>query len=174
MIRVTMGQSSEVRAEGILRSVYSDLAPDTAFSRELEVGAGDQVARRFQGMGELPVGAAVITPAGDLAAGFLIHVVLQSREEPVRVEGVRSALQNGLRRAQEWGLETLAVPALGSGAGNLDAEDSASAMVPVIRDHLLKFQHPREVIIVLGTEYEKSVFNRAVELAEAQPSAGGS
>lgn len=166
MIRVSMGEPTAVGAEGILRSVYSDLTPDTAFSRELEVGAGAEVSRRLHSMGDLPIGAAVITPAGDLPASFLIHVVLQSPEEPVRIEGARSALRNGLRRAQEWELESLALPALGSGAGNLDPEDSASAMIPIIRDHLLQFEHPREVIIVLGTEYEKNVFSRAVELAE--------
>ena len=114
-------------------------------------------------MGELPVGAAVITPGGGLSAMFLIHVVLQSPEEPVTPGGVRAALRNGLRRGQEWGVESLAIPPLGTGAGNMDAEESAALMIPLIQDHLGTARKPLEVLIVVGTEYEQEVFVRALE-----------
>jgi serine/threonine-protein kinase len=136
--------------EGVLRSISSDLEADTAVGRTLELGAGPQVSDRLRAMGTLPVGAAVITPGGGLAASFLIHVVLQSRDEPVRAESLRAALTNGLRRAQEWGLESLALPPLGMGAGNLEAEESAAVMVPLIQGHLSGQAHPREVVIVVA------------------------
>ncbi len=171
MIRVVVADLAEVICEGILRSISSDLAADTPVSRSVELRAGSGVSDRLQAMGPLPVGAAVITPGGDLSAGFLIHMVLQSKEEPVGAGGLRSALVNGLRRAQEWGLESVAIPPLGMGAGNLEAEDSASVMVPVLQDHLRKFEYPRDVIIVAASDYEEDVFLRAVELAQRQTSA---
>ena len=170
MIRVALCVPVEAGTESILRSVSSELEPDTPESRDLEVGAGPVVAERLRAMGSLPVGAAVITPAGTLPAAFLIHVVLQSAEEPVRKEGVRLALRNGLRRAQEWGLESLALPPLGTGAGNLGAEEAAEAMVPLIGEHLQRFDHPREVVITVSNEYENDVFLRAVERAGRQAS----
>ncbi len=172
MIRILGPQASETGTEGLLRSagtegllrsVYADLTPDTAFSRDVEVRAGQELADRLASMGELPVGAAVITPAGELSSGFLIHVVLQAPDEPVRIEGVKTALRNGLRRAQEWGLETLALPPLGTGAGNLDVEDVAEAMVSLIHDHLTTSECPKEVTIVSATEYEREIFRRTVE-----------
>jgi O-acetyl-ADP-ribose deacetylase (regulator of RNase III) len=169
MIRVALGGVVGAGTEGVLRSVSSELEPDTAESREVELGAGSAVVDRLRAMGSLPVGAAVITP--DLPVSFLIHVVLQSPEEPVRREGVRSALQNGLRRAHEWGLESLGMPPLGTGAGNLGAEEAAEVMVPLIREHLLQFEHPREVVIAVANEYENDVFLRAVERVGRQVSA---
>ncbi len=163
MIRVVLSGPTEVESEVILRSVSSDLEADTAFSRELEIRAGPGVSERLQAMGELPVGAAVITQGGDLSAGFVIHVVLQSMEERVTSTGLRSALQNGLRRAEEWGLETLALPPLGTGVGSMDAEEAAAVMVPLISDHLRGSENPREVLIVVGTGYERDVFAQAVE-----------
>jgi O-acetyl-ADP-ribose deacetylase (regulator of RNase III) len=163
MIRVVLSGPADVDSEAILRSVSSDLAADTAFSRELEIRAGPGVSERLHSMGELPVGAAVITPGGELSVAFIIHVVLQSVEEPVSPNGLRSALQNGLRRAEEWGLGTLALPPLGTGAGNLDAEESAAIMVPLISDHLQSSENPREVLILVGAGYERDVFARAVE-----------
>jgi serine/threonine-protein kinase len=171
MIRVILGEVARAGTEGALRSVFSELEPDTPQSRDMGLGAGRSVIERLQATGTLPVGAAVITPGGDLPVAFLIHVVLHSAEEPARSEGVRLALQNGLRRAQEWGLESLALPPLGTGAGNLGAEEAAEVMVPLLRDHLRRFEHPREVVIAVGNEFEREVFSRAVERPEQQASA---
>ncbi len=163
MIRVLLSELANLEAEAILRSISSDLDPDTTQSRELEVRAGLDVTERLQAMGDLPVGAAVITPGGELDAAFLIHVVLRSPEEPVTSERVQAALKNGLRRAEEWGMESLALPPLGTGAGNLDAQEAAAVMIPVLADHLLFSESPREVTVAVGTEYERDVFDRAVE-----------
>ncbi|MGW8265899.1 MAG: macro domain-containing protein [Longimicrobiales bacterium] len=171
MIRVALCGPAAAGTESILRSISSELEPDTPESRDLEVEAGSVVADRLRAMGTLPVGAAVITPGGGLPTAFLIHVVLQSAEEPVRTESLRLALQNGLRRAREWGLESLALAPLGTGAGNLGAEEAAEAMVPLIQDHLRRFEHPREVVITVSNDYENDVFLRAVELAGGQASA---
>ncbi len=166
MIRVILSEGAEVESDAILRSVSSELEADTPFSRELEIRAGTGVSERLQAMGEFPVGAAVITPGGDLPFAFMIHVVLQSGEERVTPEGLRSALKNGLRRAEEWGLETLALPPLGTGAGNMDAGEAAAVMVPLISDHLRNSENPREVLVVVGTGYERDVFVQAVELRQ--------
>jgi len=174
VIRVIRCDPADAGAEAILRSVSSNLEPDTAFSRAVELGAGKGVSGRLENMGELPVGAAVITPGGKLDASFLIHVVLQSAEEPVRMESLRTALQNGLRRAQEWGLESLVIPPLGTGAGNLDVEESANEMVSVIRRHLLQFEHPREVTILVATAFEEGVFRGVLEGSEPEAPVQGS
>jgi O-acetyl-ADP-ribose deacetylase (regulator of RNase III) len=168
VIRVVRGGPTEAGTEAILRSVSSNLEPDTAFSRTIELAAGKEVSARLENMGELPVGAAVITPGGESGVAFLIHVVLQSVEEPVRLESLRSALRNGLRRAEEWGLESLAVPPLGTGAGNLDVEDSANEMVLMIQQHLQEFEHPREVVLLVGTAFEEGVFHQTVERSQHQ------
>lgn len=163
MIRVVLSGPAEVEAEAILRSVSSDVEADTAFSRELEIRAGPEVTARLRALGDLPVGAAVITPGGELSVTFMIHVVLQSMEKRVTTQGIQGALQAGLRRAEEWGIETLALPPLGNGPGNLDADEVAAVMVPLISDHLQTSENLREVLIVVGTAYERDVFAQAVE-----------
>ncbi len=171
MIRVQLASPFEIPCECLLRSVSSELEPDTPVSRDLEIRAGTEVSDRLRAMGDFPVGAAVVTPGGDLDAAFLIHVVLRSAEEPTRPETLRLALQNGLRRAQEWGVESLAMPILGVGAGNLTAEESAQIMVPLIHEHSAQFEYPREVVLAVSSEYEEDVFLRAVEAAGRRASA---
>lgn len=163
MIRVVSAGPREVTADAILRSVSSDSQPDTPFSRQVEIALGPEVSERIQAMGDLPLGAAVITPGGGLGVNFTIHVVLQGREQAPAPDVLRLALRNGLRRADEWGIETLALPTLGTGAGKMDAQDSAAILLPIIREFLLKAESLREVSILAGSSYEAEVFSGLID-----------
>jgi len=149
--------------ECILRSVGSSLEPLTAIGRAIGAAAGEGLFERIEQIGDLPVGGAVITPAGNLSASFIIHVALQSHEEPVSVGGVRKALLNGLRHTCRMDVETLALPPLGTGAGNLDAETAADVMFEVLREHMEGEEYPREVTVMVATEYELQVFASHLE-----------
>ena len=144
--------------ECILRAVSSTLEPVTSLGRAVGAAAGADLAGRIERIGELPVGGAVITPGGELRATFMVHVVVQSPEEPVTASGVRKALLNGLRHACRLGVETMALPPLGTGAGNLDAEVAADVMVSVLRRHLKHEEYPKRVVVMVSNTYELEAF----------------
>ena len=149
--------------ECILRSVDARLEPLTAVGREVGDAAGEDLLARMDQIGDLPVGGAVITPAGHLSVSFIVHVALQSHDEPVSAGSVRKALLNGLRHASRMDVETLALPPLGTGAGNLDAETAADVMFEVLRGHMESEEYPREVTVMVATEYELQVFASQLE-----------
>ena len=74
MIEVRQDNLVTADVECILRSVGSGMEPLTAIGREVGAAAGEAVIERIERMGDLPVGGAVITPAGDLPASFIVHV----------------------------------------------------------------------------------------------------
>ena len=113
--------------ECTLRSVDSRLEPLTAVGREIGAAAGEDLLERVERIGDLPVGGAVITPAGNLAASFIVHLALQSHDEPVSAGGVRKALLNGLRHACRMDIEPLALPPLGTGAGTCSSSEQTAA-----------------------------------------------
>lgn len=162
MIRIVLADASEVEAEAFLRPVSSDLEAVTSASRRLELRAGAGLQEYLQRTGHLPVGGAVITPGGELKTDYLIHAVVQSREENPSEFSVQQALLNGLRRASEWGVESLALFPLGTGAGSLDVETAASLMVPIILRYVQTVGTPGEVIVVVSNEYERDAFHREV------------
>ena len=166
MIRVRRGRLGEAGTEAVLRPVRSDLAAVTPASREVAVDAGADVARRLEGLGEVPVGGAVVTPGGGLSAAFLIHVVVQAPDQPLTELTVQRALVNGLRRAREWGISSLALPPLGTGAGNLDPERWAALVVGILRDHADEGGEPTEIEVVVETRYEEEIFQRALDVRE--------
>jgi len=161
VITVVVGELAAQRHEGLIRPIRSDLAPLTASARDVLAAAGPKVEERLRQMGSLPIGGAFITPGGDLPC-FLIHIVTASEEEPESTQSVKKALRNGLRRAVEWELASLALPPLGMGVGHLDMEDPARAMVEILVNHLDEGHAPLELVIVVPGEYEAEVFQRLV------------
>jgi O-acetyl-ADP-ribose deacetylase (regulator of RNase III) len=172
MIRVVEGDEwRDCGVEAILCSVGRELAPITPAEARLAREGGDDVQRRLTALGDLPVGGAIVTPGGGLPVAFLIHVVIQAAGEPVTVAGVTRAFHNGLRQAAEWGVERVAVPPLGVGAGNLDAEIAAGAMFEALRRHRMESLMPREVIVFVSGEYEADAFRRAATRFDPDTSA---
>jgi O-acetyl-ADP-ribose deacetylase (regulator of RNase III) len=162
VIDVRREELVHVRADALMRSVGTDLEACTPVCRAVGDEAGDELLERMRRFGDLPIGGAIVTPAGRLDCAYVIHVVLRSPEEPVTVASVARAFQNGLRRAVEWQVETLAVPPLGTGAGNLDAELVAGVMFAVLREHEGQ-AYPRDVVIAVTTAYEEEAFRSARE-----------
>jgi O-acetyl-ADP-ribose deacetylase (regulator of RNase III) len=128
------------------------------------------VQARLRDFGEVPVGSALVTPGGDLPVPFLVHLVLRSHEEPVSAERLGRALRNGLRHASEWELARVAIPPLGTGPGNLDAEEVAGILCAVLRDHVAGSPFPQEIVLVASNAYEEEALSR--EVARAFPQAG--
>lgn len=171
MIRVVVGDLAEASSEAVARSVGTDLEPCAPVDERIGARAGEAVLARLQAFGDVPVGGALLTPAGGLGAAFLIHLVVRSPEEPISEERVARALLNGLRQAADWGVRSIALPPLGTGAGNLDLEVAAEMMCTVFERHALETDLPREVVLMVSTAYEEEVFTRAA--ARRWPLGGG-
>jgi len=160
VIQIIRGELAATTAEAVLRPVSAEWTAVTPATRRLEIAAGQELERQCRTLGELPVGSAVITGAGELAAQFMIHVIVRSYDEPVSLSGVRRGLDNGLRRVTEWGIQRLATAPLGTGAGNLEPDDVASLMIPALVERVRRGGPPREVEVYVDSEYEKEVFER--------------
>jgi O-acetyl-ADP-ribose deacetylase (regulator of RNase III) len=166
VIAVRVADLAEAVVTAVLRPVSAEWMAVTPAMRRLELAAGAELEAQCRALGELPVGTAVVTSAGALPAEFVVNLVVRSVEQPVSVVGVQRALRNGLRRVEEWGFGSLAVPPLGTGAGNLDAEQSAEAMVPILLEHLRTTERSLRIEIVVDTDYERDAFSRELGRSE--------
>ncbi len=92
----------------------------------------------------------------------MVHAAVRSAEEPVRPSTVRKALRNGFRRLAEWEIETVALPLVGTGAGNLDAEEAIQILLEVLDEHAAESSYPATVTVVADGAYEAQVVERAL------------
>jgi O-acetyl-ADP-ribose deacetylase (regulator of RNase III) len=166
VIRIVLGSLEDAEAEAIVRPIRSDLTPVTVASRDVGAAAGPGMEERLVALGSLPVGGAVITPGGSLSSPFVIHVVVMSADQPQTAATVERALKNGLARAADWGISSLALPPLGLAAGLTEPEVAAETLVGILREHLRGGNDPLDLAIVATTSFEEELFTRLVGATE--------
>lgn len=157
-VQVAIDDLAFVAADAIARPVTASLRATTALLRRFELAGGAALARQLRFAEPLPVGSAVVTGAGELDVELIIHAVVSSDDEPVSRNTVRQALASALHRAADFGIERLAVPPFGLGAGNLDVEDCAGVMLDVIQRHLRAGRPPSHIIVVVENDHEADAF----------------
>jgi O-acetyl-ADP-ribose deacetylase (regulator of RNase III) len=158
VIEVRIDDLASGAAAAILRPIAADGTAATVAARRLEVVAGPTPFERLRHLGELPVGSATITAAGSLAAEYLVHVVVRSYDQPVTSDIVRRALINGFRRLDEWAVDSVVLPLLGTGAGNLEPETAVTVVVPFLIESARA--HARRITLVVEGEYELDLVER--------------
>ena len=156
-IEIRVDDLAFFEGEAIARPVNAMLGATTPIMRRLERAAGNDFADKVRPREPLPVGAAVVTKAGELPVELMVHGVVSSDDEPVTRDTVRLALMSALQRAVAFQIRELAIAPFGLGAGNLDIEDSADIMLDVIGAHMKHAGYPTNIIIFAETELEEEV-----------------
>lgn len=167
MLDVRIDDLAYYSGEAIVRPVNADLGATTPLLRRLELAAGDSLQKQLRVNEPLPVGAAVVTGAGELSASLMVHAVIASRDEPVSRETVRRAMTSALQRIESWQIRSVGIAPFGLGAGNLDVDESADVMLRVLRTHLSHARFPEHVTIVAENDDEARAFSALIERRDA-------
>ena len=163
MIHLRIDDLAFYDGEAIVRPVNEDLGATTPLLRRLELAAGAQLHDQIRLQEPLPVGAAVVTSAGDLQTDLLVHAVVMSRTERVTSDSVRRALMSALQRVESWQIRRIAIPPFGLGAGNLDVDESARVMISVIAQHVAAARYPEDITLIAETPDEEHAFSAALK-----------
>lgn len=129
MIAVLVDDLAFVAADAILRPADAALAPLTPAISRLDRQAGDRFTAQRRVQQPLGAGGAVVTGGGDLAAPFVVHVILQDEGTPSDRSTVERALLAAWQQADAWRLARVAAPPVGTGPGQLDLEDATELLV---------------------------------------------
>jgi O-acetyl-ADP-ribose deacetylase (regulator of RNase III) len=129
VIAVIVDDLATTTADAVLRPADEALGPLTPAMAKLDECAGPRFAEQRRLTTPLKAGAAVVTGGGDLAAPYVLHVVIQDQDARVGRDIVRRALVSAWQRAADWELSTIAAPLVGVGTGDLSMEDAARLLV---------------------------------------------
>ena len=101
--------------------------------------------------GRLPAGKAVATPAGRLAAKYVIHTVgpIWTGGHQREAETLASCHEESIRLADELQLQTIAFPAISTGIYGYPLDQAAEIAVASAAQALERASHVREVKFVL-------------------------
>jgi O-acetyl-ADP-ribose deacetylase (regulator of RNase III) len=79
--------------------------------------------------GPVEVGDAVVTGAGTLKARYVIHAAVMGQDLHTNETKIRNATRSALNAAGKMGLESVSLPALGTGIGGFSIHHCARVMI---------------------------------------------
>jgi O-acetyl-ADP-ribose deacetylase (regulator of RNase III) len=165
VIRVVVDDLAFIQVDAVLRPADSALAPLTPEMSRLDRLAGERFAAQRRATTQLEAGAAVVTGGGDLAAPYVLHVVLRDDRSGVGRDVVRRALVSAWQRCADWALAVVATPLVGAGAGQLTVEEAATLLAETF-PHPGAAEHPSELRIVVEREDERETVEAIVRRFE--------
>lgn len=153
MISVVVDDLALTQADAILRPANESLGPTSPAIASLDEKAGPRFAEQRRVANPLKAGAAVVTGSGDLAAPFVLHVVVQDPDSKPGREIVRRALVSAWQRATDWELATIATPLVGADSGQLTLEEAATLLAETFPAEPKGF--PTELRIVVDRDADR-------------------
>lgn len=160
MISVIVDDLARTQVDAIVRPADESLGPASPAIARLDERAGPRFAEQRRVASPLKAGAAVVTGSGDLAAPFVLHVVVQDRESKSGREIIRRALVSAWQRATDWELGTIATPLVGADSGQLTMEEAATLLAetfPTMPDGF-----PTELRIVVDRDADRALVEAIV------------
>jgi len=161
-ISVVIGDIAQTDTDAVVNAANTALWMGGGVAGALKRAGGDSIEQEAIALGPVPLGDAVITGAGSLPTKFVIHAASMPQGGQATALTVRAATASALEIASERGLRSIALPALGTGAGECGLEDAARVICTTIQEHCRKYDLPEEIRIVVLNETYAKVFRAAL------------
>jgi len=108
----------------------------TGVGGEIKRAGGDSIEFAAVRQAPVPLGEAIVTPAGSLAARAVIHAVSLDRDRRTTAEVIDRAVRSAIARAREIRAMSVAFPAMGTGVGGFPLDEAARVVVRAVREEL--------------------------------------
>jgi O-acetyl-ADP-ribose deacetylase (regulator of RNase III) len=148
-VQAWRGDICDLEVDAIVSPASVSLWMSSGVGLAIKKRGGDAIEIAAVRMAPIPLGEAVATPAGTLPSIHVLHVATLDRRLRTTEEAVAAAASSAVLLAGRLGLRSIAIPALGAGAGGLDPDVSARVTVTAVRDALPNAPSIRRVVFAL-------------------------
>jgi O-acetyl-ADP-ribose deacetylase (regulator of RNase III) len=171
MIEVIKGDITKVKADAIVNAANSSLLGGGGVDGAIHRAGGPEILEEckkiVEKQGRCEIGEAVITTAGKLPSGFVIHTVGPvwnggSEGEPEKLE---TCYKNSLKLAVENNCRTIAFPNISTGVYGYPKKQAAEVAVKAVSGFLAEKNRPEKVIFVCFDEENEQFIRQELENA---------
>jgi len=134
-LEVVEGDIAAFALDAIANAANDRLWMGAGVAGAIKRAGGEEIEREAVAKGPIPLGAAVATGAGRLAAHHVIHAAVMGQDLVTSADLIRRATVSSLEVADELGCESLALPAFGTGVGGFPVGECARIMVEAVRGY---------------------------------------
>ncbi len=158
-VEVIEGDITELERDAIVNAANSYLKHGGGVAAAIVRKGGVEIQQEsdeyVKKHGPVPTGGVAVTGAGRLKAKYIIHAVgpVYGRDPE---EKLAEAVENSLRKAEELGLKTIALPAISTGVYGFPMDKCAKIMREVLEAFSKETKLQKVTICLYGSEAYKN------------------
>jgi O-acetyl-ADP-ribose deacetylase (regulator of RNase III) len=141
----------------------SDLKLGSGFGNAIALRGGPSVRKELEGRGPLNVTEVVMTTAGNMKAGHIIHANGPKFQEENTNQKLKTTIMNVLKIADSKGMESVAFPPMGAGFYGVPVDISAKITIETIADFLGSSTGIKKVVVCGNDNRELTALQAAIE-----------
>jgi O-acetyl-ADP-ribose deacetylase len=159
-LEVLEGDITRLDVDAIANAANDALWMGAGVAGAIKRAGGDEIEEEALAKGPIGVGDAVVTGAGRLNARWVVHGAVMGQDLRTSADLVERTTRRCLEVADELGARSFALPAFGTGVGELPVEDAARVMVAAAR--AFEPRALKRVVFAVYGEAAKHAFDAAV------------
>jgi O-acetyl-ADP-ribose deacetylase (regulator of RNase III) len=158
------GDITQETTDAIVNAANSSLAPGGGVCGAIHRAAGPELAKACAELGGCPTGDARITPGFALKAGHVIHAVGPMWQGGAKGEpdDLASCYRRSLELADEYGLRSIAFPAISTGIYGYPLDQATEIAVRTVRDTVRTHPNMELVRFVCFSETDLHEYQRVL------------
>jgi len=157
-VSIRLGDIAQADVEAVVNAANNELWMGSGVAGAIKRAGGSAIEREAVAQGPIAVGESVLTTAGELPALSVIHAAAMASGRPATFESVAAATTSSLALAAGKNIESIALPALGTGVGGLGLNDCAKAMLAAVREHCFHHAQPELIVFMLFGDNALQIF----------------
>jgi O-acetyl-ADP-ribose deacetylase (regulator of RNase III) len=170
-IELWNGDICDLEVDAIVNAANLSLWMSTGVGGAIKRAGGDEIEFGAVRQAPVPLGGAVVTSAGRLAARAVIHAVSLDRDRRTSGPVIEAAVRSAMSRARDISATSIAFPALGTGVGGFPLDEAARITVETVRDELAASPSIQHVVFALRGSAAYQAFEAALSATPAPPPA---
>ncbi|XP_048449455.1 protein mono-ADP-ribosyltransferase PARP14-like, partial [Rhincodon typus] len=157
-VEVKQGDITNETVKAIVNSTNTTLDLNSGVSGAILAKAGSTVVDECKKLGSQPNDGVVVTSAGKLTCDYIIHMVGQNN--PVMIT---ASVEKVLQECEKYQITTVSFPALGTGMGGMNPQDTMESMLMGFENHLSR-NKPSSIKLVYIVVYQSNVYNIFIDI----------
>ena len=162
-IVIIAGDLVEQDVGAIVNAANNDLVLGGGVAGAIRSKGGPSIQEECDAHGPVKVGEAVVTGGGELHARHVIHAASMALGGATTAQSLQSSMDHAFRLAQQLGVKTIGVPAVGTGIAGFPIDECAVVMARALTRALADGWTPDEVRFVLFGEGARRAFQASFQ-----------
>ena len=162
-IVIIAGDLVEQDIDAIVNAANNELVLGGGVAGAIRSRGGPSIQRECDAHGPVKVGEAAVTGGGELPARHVILAASMALGGATTAASLQSSMDHALQLAQQLGVKTIAIPAVGTGIAGFPIDQCAVVMARSLSRAIANGWAPDEVRFVLFGDGARRVFQASFQ-----------